>query len=76
MGKRKKYPKRYRISLDSDACIGCLACTRCNLFQMRKDMRAHAVFTEVDALGSCKEVAEACPVGAIVITPISNSGRR
>ncbi|MCU0596494.1 MAG: ferredoxin [Desulfobacterota bacterium] len=76
MGKRKKYPKRYRISLDSDACIGCLACTRCKVFEMREDRRAHAVFTELDDSGCCKEVAEACPVGAIVITPISNSGRR
>jgi ferredoxin len=76
MGKRKKYPKRYRISLDTDACIGCLACTRCKVFEVREDMRAHAVFTEADDLGCCKEVAEACPVGAIVITPISNSERR
>jgi len=43
---------------------------------MREDMRAHAVFTEIDDLGSCKEVAEACPVGAITIRPISNSGLR
>jgi ferredoxin len=76
MGKKKKSPKRHRISLNSDACIGCLACTRCEVFEVREDMRAHAVLTEVDDLGCCKEVAEACPVGAIVITPISNSVRR
>ena len=67
MGKRRKVPKRYRISLDSDACIGCLACTRCKFFEVREDMRAHAVFTEVEDLGCCREVAEACPVGAIKI---------
>jgi ferredoxin len=76
MGRRKKSPKRYRISLDSDACIGCLACTRCKRFEVREDMRAHAVLREVTDLGCCKEVAEACPVGAIVIIPISNSWRR
>jgi ferredoxin len=70
MGKRKKPPKRYRISLDSDACIGCLACTRCEIFEVREDMRAHAVFTEVDDLGCCEEVADSCPVGAISINPI------
>ena len=65
MGKRNKSLKRYRISLDSDACIGCLACTRCKTFEVREDMRAHAVLTEVDDLGCCREVADACPVGAI-----------
>jgi ferredoxin len=74
MGTRRKAPKRYRISLDSDACIGCLACTRCGFFKVREDMRAHAVFREVEDLGRCREVADACPVGAIVINLIS--GRR
>lgn len=76
MGKRKKTPKRYRVSLDSNTCIGCLACTRCKLFEVREDMRAHAAFTEVTDLACCKEVAKACPVGAIVINPISNPERR
>jgi len=39
-------------------------------------MRAHAAFTEVTDLACCKEVAKACPVGAIVINPISNPERR
>jgi ferredoxin len=69
MGKRKKPPKRYRISLDSHACIGCLACTRCEVFEVREDMRAHAVRAEVDDLGGCREVAVACPVGAIQVEP-------
>ena len=76
MANKKKSPKRYRISLDSNACIGCLACTRCEVFEVREDMRAHAVRAEVDDLGGCREVADACPVGAIVINPISNPGRR
>jgi len=76
MGKRKKSPKRYRIRLDSNACIGCLVCTSCEFFEVREDMRAHAVRAEVDDLGCCKEVADACPVGAIIINPISSSGRR
>jgi ferredoxin len=76
MGKKKKSPKRYRVSLDSDACIGCLACTRCEVFEIGEDMRAHAVRAEVDDLGCCREAADACPVGAIVINPISNTGLR
>ena len=72
----RKSSKRYRITLDSDACIGCLACTRCKIFEVRGDMRAHAVRSEVDDLGCCREVADACPVGAIVIRPISNAGLR
>jgi ferredoxin len=71
MVKKKKSLKRYRISLDGDACIGCLACTRCEGIEVGEDMRAHALHAEVDDLGCCREAAKACPVGAIVITPIS-----
>lgn len=62
--------------MDRDACIGCLACTRCEAFAVGKDMKARAVRSEVDDLGRCTEAALACPVGAIVITPIANSGRK
>ena len=72
----RKSLKRYRITLDNDACIGCLACTRCEVFEVGEDMRAHAVRAEVDDLGCCRDMADACPVGAIVIRPISNAGRR
>ncbi|MGE5843176.1 MAG: ferredoxin [Deltaproteobacteria bacterium] len=74
MGKRP--PKRYRVTLDRNACIGCLACTRCKLFEARKDMKAHAVRTEVDDFGCCQEVADACPVSAILISDVSDSERR
>jgi ferredoxin len=39
-------------------------------------MKAHAAVADVSDLDCCEEAAKACPVGAIVITPISNSGRR
>ena len=75
MGKRKRSPKRYWVNVDCDACIGCVACTRCENFEMRIDMRAHVVRDEVDDLGCCQEVADACPVGAIQITPFSPLSR-
>jgi len=67
MGKRNKSRNRYRVSLDSNACIGCLACTRCEVFEVGEDMRAHVVRSESDDLGFCREVVGACPVGAIAI---------
>lgn len=76
MKKGKKPPRLYRVSLDTDACIGCLACTRCGCFEAREDMKAHAVRTKVNDLVCCQEVAEACPVGAIRINPIFKSGGR
>jgi ferredoxin len=76
MGKKNKSLKRYRISLDSDACIGCLACMRCEVFEVREDMRAYAVRSVVDDLACCREAADACPVGAIVISLILIPERR
>ena len=54
----------YIIALDSIACIGCVACTSCEYFEMRLDMKAHAILDIVE-LGCIPDVAENCPVGAI-----------
>ena len=58
----------YRVEVDIYACIGCVACTRCNNFEMGMDGRAHVILTEVDHPGCNEEVAEKCPVGAIKVT--------
>ncbi len=55
----------YIVALDSIACIGCVACTSCEYFEMRLDMKAHAVQDIVFELGCIPDVAENCPVGAI-----------
>lgn len=57
----------YRIELDTDACIGCVACTKCEQFEMRDDMKAHPTNILIDTLGCVQEVADECPVGAITI---------
>ena len=75
-GSAHRPPKRYRVSLDSNACIGCLACTKCEIFKVGEDMRAHAVCSEVGDPERCREAAEACPVGAIVIKVISKTEGR
>ncbi|MDX2510562.1 MAG: ferredoxin [Desulfobacterales bacterium] len=59
----------YSIALDSIACIGCAACTCCEYFEMRDDMKAHAVQTLVSEIGCIPEVAEECPVDAITYSP-------
>lgn len=59
----------YHIELDSIACIGCAACTRCEYFEMRDDMKAHAVQNNVPEIGCIPEVAEECPVDAIAYSP-------
>lgn len=60
----------FRVKLDSDACIGCLACTRCQNFIIGEDMKAYPVNTEVRALGLIRTVADLCPVAAIKIIPL------
>ena len=71
MGKRKQPSRRYRIGVDTDKCIGCAMCTRCKVFEIGRDMRAHAVRMEAAEPGCCKEVAKACPVGAIQVKPVT-----
>ena len=58
----------YRVEVEIYACIGCVACTRCDNFEMMLDGRAQTVKTEVDHPGCSGEVAEKCPVGAIKVT--------
>lgn len=60
----------YNVELDSVACIGCVACTRCEYFEMRTDMKAHVVQKLVFELGCIADVAEDCPVGAIKYSPV------
>ena len=68
MPKGKRARKRYRVRLDSHACIGCLACTRCKGIEAGDDMKAHAVKTEIDDDGCWESAAKRCPVGAITLT--------
>ena len=58
----------FSVELDSDKCIGCLACTRCYNFACGNDFKARAVSAEVDEIGCNQEAAAICPVGAIVIS--------
>ena len=60
----------YSVELDSVACIGCVACTSCEYFEMRQDMKAHAVQSVVVKIGYILDVAENCPVGAITFGSI------
>ena len=53
------------VRLDSNACIGCVACTRCENFEMGEDMRAHLVKSEVEDEKCVLEAIANCPVGAI-----------
>jgi ferredoxin len=76
MARRKKSFSRYQVRVDSAACIGCVARARCDLFVIGSDVRAHAVHAELRNVGRCREVADACPVGAILINPIPNPRRR
>ena len=58
----------FRVALDSDKCIGCLACTRCHNFVCGSDYKAQAVRSEVDEIDCNYEAAAICPVGAIFIS--------
>lgn len=61
----------YRVELDSVACIGCAACTSCEYFEMRLDMKAYAVQNFVVEIVCILSVAESCPVGAITFSDIA-----
>jgi ferredoxin len=58
----------FRVEVDIAACIGCVACTRCENFEMKADGKAYAVKSEVDDLRCSEEAAEVCPVGAIKVS--------
>jgi ferredoxin len=60
-----------RVRLDSNACIGCVACTRCGNFEMGQDMKAHVVRSEVKDEKCVLEAIANCPVGAISLLPLS-----
>jgi ferredoxin len=60
----------YKAELDSIACIGCAACTKCDIFEMGPDMKAHAVQHIVLEIDCISDVAEDCPVGAITFSRI------
>ena len=59
----------YRVELDREKCIGCMACTSCENFRCGEDFKAYAVRTEVSQPGCNREAAELCPVDAIVVFP-------
>lgn len=61
---------RYKVELDTVACIGCVACTRCEIFEMRPDMKAHALQNIASNIDCIADVAEDCPVGAITFSRI------
>ena len=58
------------VRLDSNACIGCVACTRCENFEMGQDMKAHVVKSEVEDEKCLLEAIANCPVGAIKLLPL------
>ena len=61
----------FKIKLDTVACIGCVACTRCEPFVMGNDMKAHVVDALTDQPECVQAVAEECPVGAITVVKIT-----
>ena len=60
----------YRLELDSIACIGCAACTKCAAIEMQQDMKAHAVQKAITDIDCIREMVEDCPVGAISLRRI------
>ena len=68
-GSRK--PRATHVRLDSNACIGCVACTRCENFEMGQDMKAHVVKAEVKDEKCVLDAVANCPVGALDLLPLS-----
>jgi ferredoxin len=58
------------VRLDSNACIGCVACTRCENFEMGQDMKAHVVKGEVRNEKCVLDAISNCPVAAIDLLPL------
>ena len=61
--------KKYKVTVDEQACIGCAACTVvCGNFIMEGD-KAKAKKTEISEkeLKANKEAENACPVNAIKV---------
>jgi ferredoxin len=63
----------FRVEVDQDKCIGCLACTRWHNFVCGNDFKAKAVRSEVHVIDGNDEAAALCPVNAIsVLDPDAN----
>jgi ferredoxin len=60
-----------KVSIDQEACIGCGACVAlCDaIFRLNDETgKAEAIpGADCDAAGCCKEAAESCPVGVIIV---------
>ena len=58
---------KYKITVDTEACIGCGACAAtCDNFEIR-DGKAHAKKSDVIDIGCNQEAADICPVSAIKV---------
>jgi ferredoxin len=60
-----------KVSIDQEACIGCGACVAlCDaIFRLNDETGKAEVIPGADcvAAGCCKEAAESCPVGVIIV---------
>ena len=61
--------RKYKVTVDKEACIGCAACTTvCENFVMKGD-KAEPVKKEISVkeLAKNKEAENSCPVNAIKV---------
>lgn len=58
----------YKVRVDKELCIGCGACTSCELFEIGDDGKAFPVKEKVEEDSCAKDGEEICPVGAIKVT--------